>query len=72
MNMTPDFLMASLFWGSIGTGFFIYGWKQQSIVPLSGGLLLIVASYFISSPLYQSLAGIAIVLGIFWLKRYRD
>jgi hypothetical protein len=68
MNLTTGTLIASLIWGSIGTGFFIYGWKQQSIPPLTGGLLLIIASYFIGSPLYMSLAGIAAIAGIFWLK----
>lgn len=68
MNLTTGTLVASLIWGSIGTGFFIYGWKQQSIPPLTGGLLLIIASYFINSPLYMSLAGIVAIAGIFWLK----
>ena len=68
MNFTAGTLVASLIWGSIGTGFFIYGWKQQSIPPLVGGLLLIIASYFISSPLYMSLASVAAIAGIFWLK----
>lgn len=71
-EITAEFLMASLFWGSVGTGFFIYGWKQQSPVPLAGGLLLVAASYFINSPIYMSLAGIALVGGIIWLKRYVD
>jgi hypothetical protein len=72
MNISAGYLMASLFWGSIGTGFFIYGWKQQSPVPLAGGLVLVAASYFINSPLYLCVTGIATVGGIIWLKRYAD
>jgi len=62
-------LVASLIWGSVGVGFFIYGKKQQSLVPLFGGLLLIGVSYFIESALYMSLAAIAILAGIWWLKK---
>lgn len=62
-------LVASLIWGSVGVGFFIYGKKQQSLAPLFGGLLLIGVSYFIESALYMSLAAIAILAGIWWLKK---
>jgi hypothetical protein len=44
-----NFLFASLIWGSIGVGYFIYGKKQQSIVPLIAGVLMITTSYFASS-----------------------
>jgi hypothetical protein len=68
MNLTAGTLVASLIWGSIGTGFFLYGWKQQSIPPLVAGLLLIIASYFVGSPLYLSLIGAIAIAGVFWLK----
>jgi len=42
--------MSSLLWGllfgSIGLGFFLYGKKQQAIVPLFCGLALMVFPYF--------------------------
>ena len=69
MLISAHFLVASLIWGSVGVGFFIYGKKQQSLVPLFGGLLLIGVSYFIESALYMSLAAIAILTGIWWLKK---
>jgi len=69
MLISAHFLVASLIWGSVGVGFFIYGKKQQSLVPLFGGLLLIGVSYFIESALYMSLAAIAILAGIWWLKK---
>jgi len=66
---SPHSLVASLIWGSVGVGFFVYGKKQQSLVPLFGGLLLIGISYFIESALYMSLAAIALLTGIYWLKK---
>ena len=44
---------ASLLWGllfsSIGVGFFIYGKKQQRVVPLVCGLLLFIFPYFVAN-----------------------
>jgi hypothetical protein len=67
-DLNASFLFASLIWGAIGTGFFIYGWKQKAMVPLAGGLLLSAFCYFISSALYLSLAGILILGGMYWMK----
>jgi hypothetical protein len=43
---------STLFWGilfgAIGLGFFVYGKKQQAIVPLVCGLALMVFPYFVS------------------------
>src|SRR5258708_25294269 len=51
--LNAHYLVASLMWGSVGLGLFIYGKKQQSMVPLFGGLLIIGISYFIDSALYM-------------------
>ena len=67
--LNAHYLVASLIWGSVGLGFFIYGKKQQSMVPLFGGLLIIGISYFIDSALYMSLAAIALLSAVYWLKR---
>lgn len=50
-----SFLFASLIWGSIGLGYFIYGKKQASLIPMMGGILMILFSYFASSALIMSL-----------------
>ncbi len=43
---------ASLLWGllfsSIGFGYFLYGKKQHSVVPLLCGIALMVYPYFVS------------------------
>jgi hypothetical protein len=39
-----NFLFASLIWGSVGGGYFIYGKKQRSSVPMIGGILMIGVS----------------------------
>jgi len=57
---------AQLFWGmlfsSAGLGYFIYGKKQHSLVPLFCGLCLMIYPYFISNTI--ALVGIGTLLSI--------
>jgi len=55
------FLFASLIWGSIGVGYFIYGKKQSAWVPMVGGVLMVGASYFAGSALVMSLICIGLM-----------
>jgi hypothetical protein len=64
-------MIASVIWGAIGSGFFIYGWKQKAMIPLFGGIALVAGSYFLANTaLGMSLFSIAILVAIFWLKRH--
>jgi hypothetical protein len=45
--MESSTLLWGMFFGSIGTGYFIYGKKQRRIVPLVCGLALAIFPYFI-------------------------
>lgn len=47
--------------GSIGLGFFIYGKRQKSVVPLLAGIALCVFPYFISNVYVLVLIGIALM-----------
>ena len=69
MNTDANSLIASLLWGAVGMGLFIYGKKQQAMVPLFGGLLLVGISYFIASALYMSLAGVVLLTVIIWMQK---
>jgi hypothetical protein len=70
MNLfDPGFLFASLIWGSVGVGYFIYGKRQQSFVPMIGGILLIAVSYFVGSAWAMSLISLALIAGIHVLLR---
>ena len=64
-------LIASFLWGTVGSGFAVYGWKQKEMIPLFGGIALIAVSYFCAnSALVMSLVSIAIIAGIFFLKKH--
>jgi hypothetical protein len=62
------FLLASLFWGSVGVGYCIYGKRQQSMSAWGGGMLMVLASYFVGSAFVMSsvcaVIGTAVYLAI--------
>lgn len=66
---TANFLFASLIWGSVGFGYFIYGKKQASWIPMTGGLLMMVASYFAGSALVMSLVCVGLMAAVYFLLR---
>lgn len=63
------FLFASLIWGSIGVGYFIYGKRQSSWVPMLGGLLMIVASYFAGSAVAMSVICLGLMAAVYMLLK---
>jgi predicted phage tail protein len=66
---SASFLFASLFWGSVGVGYFIYGKKQGSWLPMVGGAVMVVASYFIGSALLMSLLCAGVVAAVYSLLK---
>jgi len=47
-----------LIFGSIGLGYFVYGKKQRSVVPLVCGLGLMVFPYFVSNTVVLVIVGL--------------
>ena len=62
MNFSSSFLLASLFWGSVGTGYFIYGKKQRSWPPMVGGIAIIAVSYPVSLASLMAVASIGMMM----------
>lgn len=67
--LNTNFLLASLVWGSVGVGYFIYGKKQQEVAPLVGGLIMIAISYLVGSALLMSLISIGIMVAVYYIVR---
>jgi len=65
---SESFLLASLIWGSIASGYLIYGWRQKAALPLVGGAVMMVASFFLPA-LPMSLIGIVTMLAVYWLVK---
>lgn len=68
-NLTNEhFLFASVFWGGIAGGYYIYGWRQKSAIPFAGGVAMTAASFFLPA-LWMTLACIAIIYAVWWLRK---
>jgi hypothetical protein len=66
-------LNASTLWwgmlfGSIGLGFFIYGKKQQVVVPLVCGVALMVFPYFVSGTAWLVIIGVVLMAVPYFVK----
>lgn len=63
---------AVIFWGllfgSIGLGFFVYGRKQSSTVPLVTGLILMVFPYFVSNTFLLVAIGVVLVAAPYFVR----
>ncbi|MFV1958796.1 MAG: hypothetical protein ACC662_05215 [Planctomycetota bacterium] len=54
-------LVFGLVFGSIGLAFFVYGKKQQAVVPLCAGVALMAIPYFVPNPYVLAAAGVALI-----------
>ena len=69
MDWTNErFLWASVIWSAVASGYFIYGWRQKSAIPLAAGALMTAVSIFLPA-LWMSLACIAIMFAVWWLLK---
>ena len=68
--LDANFLFASLFWGSVGVGYWIYGRRQTLWSPMIGGVAMIAISCFVSSWLLMSLLCTGLMVSVYLvLKR---
>jgi hypothetical protein len=67
--LDEHFLWASMFWGAIAGGYWIYGWRQKSAIPLADGAIMAAVSFFLPA-LPMSLVCMATMFGVWWLLRH--
>lgn len=60
MTLSVGVLLWGLLFGCIGLGFFLYGKKQRSVVPLVCGLVLMIYPYFISNLVLLVVIGVVL------------
>ena len=65
---TPAQLFWGVIFGAVGTGYFIYGKKQQAFIPLCTGMILCVFPYFISNIILMVLVGFILMAVPFFIK----
>lgn len=59
--MDTSSLLWGLLFGSIGLGFFVYGRRQQAVVPLVCGVALMIFPYFVSNTMLLVILGLALI-----------
>ncbi len=60
MNDTASLIWDVLF-GAVGGGYFIYGKRQQAVVPLLCGIGLMVFPYFVSGTVMLVIIGVILM-----------
>ena len=66
---SESMLIWGMVFGSIGLGFFIYGKKQEKIVPLISGLALFVFPYFIADITMLMIVGTILIALPYFVRR---
>lgn len=59
--MSGALIFWGLLFGSVGLGFFVYGKKQSSVVPLVCGLILMVFPYLVSNTILMVAIGAVLI-----------
>jgi hypothetical protein len=68
-SLDENFLWASCVWGAIASGYWIYGWKQRSLIPWLGGLVMMVMSFIGPNALVMSVVCLAAMVAVWWLMK---
>ena len=66
--LNENYLLASVFWGAVASGYWIYGWRQKSAIPLAGGAIMMGVSIFCSA-LLMTLICLATIGVVYWLLK---
>ena len=66
--MNTSSLLWGLIFGSVGLGFFMYGKKQNALVPLACGLALMIFPYFVSNTLLLVAIGAALMAFPYFIR----
>lgn len=66
--MNSTLLLLAVLFGSLGLGYFVYGKKQNAIVPLVCGVVLMVFPYFISNVILLIATGLIFSILPFFVR----
>ena len=58
-----------MLFGSAGMGYFIYGRKQDALIPMACGVALMVFPYFVTSTAWLVAIGILLLVAPFVIRR---
>jgi hypothetical protein len=72
INLDTGSLLASVLWGGVGSGYFIYGLKQKRAPALWGGVAMMGITYFIASAWLMTVIAIGLMVGIYYWSQRSD
>lgn len=64
-----NFLWASMIWGAVASGYFIYGWRQKAAIPLAAGAAMTFMSFIGPNALIMSAVCVVILFVTWWLLK---
>jgi hypothetical protein len=65
--LSASALIIGMIAGAIGTGYFIYGKRQQRFAPMLAGLMLGIYPFFTDNPVLLILIGAALMAAPFYI-----
>lgn len=65
--MSASALIIGMIAGAIGTGYFIYGKRQQRFAPMLAGLMLGIYPFFTDNPVLLVVIGAALMAAPFYI-----
>ena len=70
LHMNSGMIWAGLFWGGVGGGYLIYGWRQKSGYPLAAGVVMSLACFLDALPM--TVTCIVTMIAVHWLMKNSD
>lgn len=66
--METTSLLWGMVFGSFGLAYFIYGRKQQALVPLLCGVVLMVFPYFVANTILLVMIGVVLIITPYFVR----
>lgn len=65
---SPSELFLGIVISVVGLGYFIYGKKQNAVVPMVAGVVLMLIPYFVSNLYAQLISGVVIMVLPYYVR----
>lgn len=68
MFSNPTLMMWGMLFGTIGTGYAMYGWRQRRPIPLVVGVVLMAYTFFVTNVYLVVFLGIALIATPYFVR----
>jgi dephospho-CoA kinase len=67
--MTTSYILWNIFLGALGVSYLMYAKAQKKIVPMIGGILLLVVPYLTQNSYYYILTLVVVVISSYKMRK---